>query len=64
MLMVPEILQSAIVAMMIAIPTVFIYKKAGLSPWWAALVFVPIFGLLIIFLQLAFQSWPNTKTER
>lgn len=62
--MVPEIMQSAIVGMMIAIPAVFIYKKAGLNPWWAALVFVPVFGLLIIFLQLAFQPWPNAKTGR
>lgn len=62
--MVPEVMQSAIVAMMIAIPTVFIYKKAGLDPWWAALVFIPVFGLLLVFAQLAFQRWPNDKAER
>lgn len=62
--MVPEVMQSAIVAMMIAIPTVFIYKKAGLDPWWAALVFIPVFGLLLVFAQLAFQSWPNETSER
>lgn len=62
--MVPEVMQSAIVAMMIAIPTVFIYKKAGLDPWWAALVFIPVFGLLLVFAQLAFQPWPNEKKER
>jgi len=62
--MVPEVMQSAIVGMMIAIPVFFIYKKVGLDPWWAALVFIPIFGLLLVFLQLAFQPWPNAKTER
>lgn len=64
MMMVPEVMQSAIVGMMIAIPTVFIYKKAGLNPWWAALVFLPILGLLLVFLQLTFLPWPNAKRER
>ncbi|PKD41658.1 hypothetical protein ACH5Y9_16020 [Methylomonas sp. BW4-1] len=64
MLMFPEILQAMIVGMMIAIPAILIYKKAGLNPAWAALVFLPVFGLLIVFLQLAFQEWPNTKQER
>ncbi len=61
MLMVPEILQVVIVGLMILIPTILIYKKAGLNPAWAALVFLPGFGLLIIFLQLAFMPWPNAK---
>ena len=61
--MVPEILQSAIVGMMIAIPTILAYKKAGLNPAWAALVFVPVFGLLVVFMQLALLDWPNAKRE-
>lgn len=64
MLMVPEILQVVIVGLMILIPTILIYKKAGLNPAWAALVFLPGFGLLIIFLQLAFTPWPNARQER
>ena len=64
MLMVPEILQVAIVGLMIIIPTILIYRKAGFHPAWAALVFLPGFGLLIIFLQLAFTPWPNAKQER
>ena len=64
MLMVPEILQVVIVGLMILIPTILIYKKTGLNPAWAALVFLPGFGLLIIFLQLAFTPWPNAKQER
>ena len=63
MFMVPEILQVAIVGMMIVIPTILIYKRAGFSPLWAALVFLPGFGLLIIFLQLAYTPWPNAKQE-
>lgn len=66
MLMVPEIMQVAIVGLMILVPLCLIYKKAGLNPLCAALVFVPGFGLLIVFLQLAFLPWPNAKqsTER
>jgi hypothetical protein len=64
MLMVPEILQVAIVGMMILIPTILIYKKVGLNPVWAALVFLPGFGLFIIFWQLAFWDWPKAKQER
>lgn len=64
MLMVPEILQVAIVGMMILIPMILIYKKVGLHPAWAALVFLPGFGLLIIFMHLAFTPWPNAKQER
>lgn len=61
MFMVPEPLVAAIVGMMIAIPLLLIYKKAGLHPGWAALVFVPIFGLLLVFLQLAFTDWPSAR---
>lgn len=63
MLMVPELLQVVIVGMMILIPTILIYKKVGLNPAWAALVFLPGFGLIIIFMHLAFTAWPNTKQE-
>ncbi|MGD0960945.1 MAG: hypothetical protein ABSB19_14160 [Methylomonas sp.] len=59
--MVPEILQVAIVGMMLLIPLCLIYKKAGFSPLWAGLVFVPVFGLLIIFLQLALLPWENAR---
>ncbi|MBS3964562.1 MAG: hypothetical protein KGZ80_08725 [Methylomonas sp.] len=61
MLMVPEILQVVIVGLMIVIPVILIYKKAGLNPLWAGLVFLPGFGLLLIFLQLALMDWPNAK---
>lgn len=63
MLMVPDILQVAIIGLMILIPTIVIYKKTGLNPMWAGLVFLPGFGLLIIFLQLAFLPWPNAKQD-
>lgn len=65
MLMIPDIFQIVIVGLMILIPIALIYKKAGFSPMWAALVFIPGFGLLLIFLQLAFLTWPKQKvTDR
>jgi hypothetical protein len=44
---------------MILVPVFFIYKRAGFNPVWCLLVFVPGFGLLAIFLQLALMPWPN-----
>jgi len=63
MLMVPEFMQVVIVGMMILVPVCIIYKKAGFSPLWAGLVFVPGFGLLFIFIHLALLPWPNSKAK-
>jgi hypothetical protein len=59
--MIPDIFQIVIIGLMILIPIALIYKKAGFNPMWGALVFLPGFGLLLIFLQLAFIPWPNQK---
>ncbi len=59
MLMIPEFFQVFITGLMILIPVCIIYKKAGFNPVWAGLVFLPGFGLLLIFLQLAFVDWPS-----
>ena len=65
MLMIPDFFQIVIIGLMILLPIALIYKKAGFNPMWAALVFLPGFGLLLIFLQLAFLPWPNRKvTDR
>jgi hypothetical protein len=42
MLMVPAILQVAVIGLMILIPTLVIYKKASLNPMWAGLVFCQV----------------------
>jgi len=49
---------------MIVLPVGLIYRKAGFHPAWALLVFLPGFGLLFIFLQLAFVPWPNHKNHK
>ncbi len=62
--MIPEFMQAMIVGMMIAVPVFFIYKKAGLNPAWAALVFLPGFGLFLVLLQLAYTEWPNVRSGK
>jgi hypothetical protein len=57
----PEFAQVLIIGLLIFVPVSLIYKKAGFHPAWAALVFLPGFGLLLIFMQLALLPWPNHK---
>lgn len=61
MMMFPEVIQVFIVGLLIFIPVCLIYKKAGFHPAWAALVFLPGFGLLLVFMQLALLPWPNQR---
>lgn len=56
-----EIGRVIIVDLMIVLPVGLIYRKADFHPAWALLVFLPGFGLLLIFLQLVFAPWPNQK---
>lgn len=41
----------------IIVPTWFICKKAGFSPWLSMICLVPSFGLLILLYVLAFADW-------
>jgi predicted ABC-type exoprotein transport system permease subunit len=43
------------------IPNFFIVKKAGFSPWWALLMFVPVVNL-IAYWAFAFIEWPATRS--
>ncbi|MEC4749418.1 hypothetical protein [Methylomicrobium sp. Wu6] len=63
MMMFPDLFQVFILGLFIFLPVCLIYRKAGFNPAWAALVFLPVFGLLLIFLQLAFLPWPNRQGE-
>ncbi|MFA6162285.1 MAG: hypothetical protein WC685_02530 [Methylobacter sp.] len=59
----PEFGRIIIVGLMIILPIGLIYRKAGFHPAWALLVFLPGFGLLLIFLQLALMPW-STRIDR
>jgi hypothetical protein len=63
-MMFQEFIQVFVVGLLIFIPVSLIYKKAGFHPAWAALVFLPVFGLLLIFMQLALVPWPNLRDKR
>jgi hypothetical protein len=63
MMMFPNIFQVFILGLVIFFPVFLIYRKAGFHPAWAALVFFPVFGMLLIFLQLALLPWPNRRNE-
>ena len=62
-MMFQEFVQVFIVGLLIFLPVCLIYKKAGFHPAWAALVFLPGFGLLLIFMQLALVPWPNQRDK-
>ena len=36
-----------------------IFKRAGLSPWWALLALIPFLGLWLAGVVLAMKAWPN-----
>ncbi|MFP5237949.1 MAG: hypothetical protein ACLGSD_18790 [Acidobacteriota bacterium] len=44
----------------IIVPTWFICKKAGFSPWLSMICLVPTVGLLILLYVLAFADWKVT----
>ena len=56
-----DILGWLIGGVLIAIPFFRIFTRAGLSPWWSLLVFLPLLGLFICWLILAIAQW---KSER
>ncbi|MBL1264531.1 hypothetical protein [Candidatus Methylomicrobium oryzae] len=63
MMNIPNIFQVFILGLFLFLPVCLIYRKAGFHPAWAALVFLPVFGMLLVFLQLALLPWPNRRSE-
>ena len=43
-------------AVLIIIPYWFIWKKAGFSPWFSLLMFVPLLNFIMLYV-LAFSQW-------
>ncbi|MDC6177084.1 hypothetical protein [Ralstonia solanacearum] len=48
----------AVMALVLLYPIGRILTRIGFSPFWAVLVFVPIFNLIGLWL-LAFVAWPS-----
>jgi hypothetical protein len=63
MMMFPELFQVFMLGLFLFPPVFFIYKKAGFHPGWSALVFLPVFGMLLIFLHLALTPWPGLRDK-
>jgi hypothetical protein len=40
-------------------PLARILRRAGLSPWWSLLSFLPLVGLLAVAAVLALRPWPT-----
>ena len=52
---------SFIAAAIIVYPLWLIFSRAGFSPYWALLVFIPAIGFPIAILMLAFGDWPTAS---
>ncbi|CAJ0684085.1 hypothetical protein ACTHR6_16955 [Ralstonia holmesii] len=53
----------AVMALVLLYPIGRILMRIGFSPFWAALVFVPLFNLIGLWL-LAFVEWPRSRGPR
>lgn len=42
------------------LPFLFIFKKAGFTPWLSVLCIIP-FGTIILLFVLAFVEWPSQR---
>ena len=45
-------------------PLIRIFRRAGLNPWPAVFVFVPVAGFAVVGSILAFTRWPNIAPRR
>jgi uncharacterized membrane protein YhaH (DUF805 family) len=41
------------------VPSWRILRRAGLSPWWSLLSFVPMIGTIAILWIVAYRKWPR-----
>jgi len=47
-----------IAVMLMMAPAVRVFMRAGLRPFWALLLLVPLVGYILAAAALAFQKWP------
>jgi len=56
-----EVSFAIVTGIILVLPVWVIHRKAGLSPWLSLFLFIPIFGLLLVYMILAFSKWPATQ---
>jgi hypothetical protein len=61
MAIIPFIILGALVVVLI--PTWFICKKAGFSPWLSLLTLIPLGGLILLYV-LAFAEWKTAPAQQ
>uniref|UniRef100_A0A372IUZ6 Uncharacterized protein n=2 Tax=Paracidobacterium acidisoli TaxID=2303751 RepID=A0A372IUZ6_9BACT len=52
-----------IVAVIVILPFWMIWKKAGFTPWLSLLMFVPLVGIIMLYV-LAFAEWKVVPAQR
>lgn len=55
------ILEVIFISFLSLYPTWKIWKRAGFFPPLALLVLIPVFGMFILWLVLAFMEWPAKR---
>ncbi|MEM7499970.1 MAG: hypothetical protein AAF371_18525 [Pseudomonadota bacterium] len=54
-----EVILSIALAAAVIVALWRIVPRAGLSPWWALVVLIPVLGLPALLLYMAFTPWPG-----
>lgn len=52
-----------IISLIWIIPFWVIFKRTGMAAGWSLLLIIPMLGLLICLLILAFRDWPIQKSN-
>ena len=52
-----DIIQFLLFVAFVGIPVVAIFKRIGISPWWALLAVVPLINIIALN-YIAFIKWP------
>lgn len=52
-----------VVMLLLVVPFVRILRRAGRSGWWVLLLFIPVFGWVILPWVIAFMRWERPRED-
>jgi uncharacterized membrane protein YhaH (DUF805 family) len=52
-----------VIMLVLVVPFVRILRRAGRSGWWVLLLFIPVFGWLILPWVIAFMRWERPRDD-
>jgi hypothetical protein len=55
----PAVLQTVAFQALMIWPVGRVYRRAGLNPFWALLLLIPLFGLFAALAPLGHKAWPS-----